>query len=216
MWKLKNLKKNVAWTVAIVGALLGLGATLALADEQAPPPPDQAAPAGEQPAPAAPTAMTTPALTGPLVANPNPASFDLGFLGPVYYNGFVSGLGMWQNNVFPGDQHVLASLSNGQFSFQKTDGLFQYYVQIGAYTIPDLGTPYFNVLTTTGDFFGPIPIAWAKLAPAGRSWRITTLPTIRLCRALTCRFASSISARPAACPMVRPIFSMVLAATPRR
>ena len=153
-------KKSIIPGVVCAWASLGLGANVALADEQP-------APAAEQPAeqPAAPTAMTTPALTGPLVANPNPASFDLGFLGPVYYNGFISGLGMWQNNVFPGDQHTLASLSNGQFSFQKTDGLFQYYVQVGAYTIPALGAPYFNVLTTTGDFFGPVPLAWAKIAP---------------------------------------------------
>jgi hypothetical protein len=149
-------KKSIIPGVVSAWASLGLGANVALADEQP-------APAAEQPA--APTAMTTPALTGPLVANPNPGSFDLGFLGPVYYNGFISGLGMWQNNVFPGDQRVLASLSNGQFSFQKTEGLFQYYVQVGAYTIPDLGAPYFNVLTTTGDFFGPVPIAWAKIAP---------------------------------------------------
>jgi len=149
-------KKSIIPGVVCAWASLGLDANLVLADEQPAPAPEQ---------PAAPTAMTTPALTGPLVANPNPASFDLGFLGPVYYNGFISGLGMWQNNVFPGDQRVLASLSNGQFSFQKNDGLFQYYVQVGAYTIPTLGAPYFNVLTTTGDFFGPVPIAWAKVAP---------------------------------------------------
>jgi hypothetical protein len=156
-------KKNIIPGVVCAWASFGLDANVVLADEQPAPAAEGAAPAAEQPA--APTAMTTPALTGPLVANPNPASFDLGFLGPVYYNGFISGLGMWQNNIFPGDQHVLASLSNGQFSFQKTEGLFQYYVQVGAYTIPALGAPYFNVLTTTGDFFGPVPLAWAKIAP---------------------------------------------------
>src|SRR6516162_7596359 len=151
---MNKLKKSIITGAAAAWVLLGYGAGIARAD-------DQPAPPSEQPAaPAGPTAMTTPAMTGPLVANPNPASFDLGFLGPVYYNGFISGLGMWQNNVFPGDQRVLASLSNGQFSFQKTDGIFQYYVQVGAYTIPDLGAPYFNVLTTTGDFFGPVPITW--------------------------------------------------------
>jgi hypothetical protein len=139
--------------------LFGYGADIAPAEEATEQPP----PAAEQPA--APTAMTTPALTGPLVANPNPTSFELGPLGPVYWTGAVSGLGMWQNNVFPGDQRALASLSNGQFSFQKTDGLFQYYIQVGAYTIPTLGAPYFNVLTTTGDFFGPVPLAWGKVAP---------------------------------------------------
>src|SRR5262249_9135861 len=96
-------KKSIIPGVVCAWASLGLDANL-LADEQ---------PAVATEQPAAPTAMTTPALTGPLVANPNPGSFDLGFLGPVYYNGFISGLGMWQNNVFPGDQRVLASLSNG-------------------------------------------------------------------------------------------------------
>src|ERR1700751_5233365 len=160
---MNKLKKGIIEGPVAAWPLLGYGATVALAEDQPAAPGEQRPPSAEQPA--APTAMTTPALTGPLVANPNPASFDLGFLGPVYYNGFISGLGMWQNNVFPCAQRVLASLSNGQFSFQKTDGIFQYYVQVGAYTIPDLGAPYFNVLTTTGDFFGPVPIAWAKIAP---------------------------------------------------
>ena len=162
---MNKLKNSIISGATVAWALLGSGSVWA--DEPTAPPPagEQPAPAGEQPASAASTAMTTPALTGPLVANPNPISFDAGPLGPVYWTGVVSGLGMWQNNVFPGDQHALASLSNGQFSFQKTDGLFQYYLQVGAYTIPDLGAPYFNVLTTTGDFFGPLPIAWAKVAP---------------------------------------------------
>ena len=121
-------------------------------------------PAAEE-KPAAPTAMTTPVMPGPLTANPNPMSFDLGPLGPVYLTGAVSGLGLWQNNVAPGDQHSAASLSNGQYFFQKIDGLFQYYVQVGAYTIPVVGTPYFNTQKATGDFFGPLPMAWVKLAP---------------------------------------------------
>jgi hypothetical protein len=120
-------------------------------------------PSAEQPA--APTAMTTPSMTGPLAANPNPMSFDLGPLGPVYLTGAISGLGLWQNNPFPDDQRSLASLTNGQFFFQKTDGLLQYYVQVGAYTIPSLGAPYFNTNKATGDFFGPLPMAWAKVAP---------------------------------------------------
>jgi hypothetical protein len=48
---------------------------------------------------------------------------------------------------------------------QKTEGLFQYFVQVGAYTFPGLGAPYFSTATTTGDFFGPVPVAYAKLAP---------------------------------------------------
>ena len=115
--------------------------------------------------PAAPTALTTPSLTGPLAGNPNPISFDAGPLGPVYLTGIVSGLALWQNNPFPGDQRSLGSLSNGQFIFQKTDGILQYYVQAGAYTIPALGTPYFNTPKATGDFFSALPVANLKLAP---------------------------------------------------
>ena len=162
---MKNLKKSIITGTCAALALLGCGTGLAAADDQPAPTGAQPAAAGEQPAPAASTAMTAPALTGPLVANPNPMSLDLGPLGSAYFTGIVSGLGMWQNNVFPGDQHALASLSNGQFSFQKTDGLFQYYLQVGAYTIPALGAPYFNVRTTTGDFYGPVPLAWAKVVP---------------------------------------------------
>jgi hypothetical protein len=120
---------------------------------------------GDQPAveqTTAPTAMTTPAMTGPLAANPNPTSVDAGFLGPVYVTGAVSGLGLWQNNKFPDQEHAQASLSNGQVFLQKTEGLFQYYIDVGAYTIPTLGAPYFSTATTVGDFYGPVPIAWAK------------------------------------------------------
>jgi hypothetical protein len=162
---MNKLRKGIFTSACTAWVLLGYGAGSARADDQPAPAGEQPAPAGEQPAAPTSTAMTTPALTGPLVANPNPMSLDLGPLGSPYFTGIVSGLGMWQNNVFPGDQHALASLSNGQFSFQKTDGLFQYYLQVGAYTIPDLGLPYFNVLTTTGDFYGPVPLAWAKIAP---------------------------------------------------
>lgn len=91
--------------------------------------PVQAEENAEQPAagekPAAPTALTTPPLTGPLAANPEPINFDAGPLGPVYLSGVVTPLYLWQNNPFPGDQRSLGSLSNGQFIFQKTEGLFQ-------------------------------------------------------------------------------------------
>ena len=48
---------------------------------------------------------------------------------------------------------------------QNTEGLFQYYIDVGAYTFPILGVPYFSTGTTVGDFYGPVPIAWAKIAP---------------------------------------------------
>jgi len=128
---------------------------------------DQPAPAaGEQPAaPAGPTAMTTPAMAGPLTANPKPFSFDAGPLGTTYVTGVVSGLGLVQSHPFLGDHEGVASLSNGQVFVQKTDGLFQYFVQVGAYTLPALGTPYFNTAKATGDFFSPLPQAFIKIVP---------------------------------------------------
>jgi hypothetical protein len=93
-------------------------------------------------------------------------SMDAGFVGPVYVTGAVSGLGLWQNNKVPDQQHSLASLSNGQLFLQKPDGLFQYFLDVGAYTFPALGGPYFSTGTTVGDFFGPVPLAFAKIAPA--------------------------------------------------
>jgi hypothetical protein len=155
---MNKLQKGIL-TGAAAWASLILGVTAAPAQEKA----EQPATIEEQPA--APTAMTTPAMTGPLVANPNPMSFDAGPLGPVYVTGAVSGLGLWQNNKFPDQQHSQASLSNGHVFIQKNEGLFQYYIDVGAYTLPVLGAPYFSTATTTGDFYGPVPMAWAKIAP---------------------------------------------------
>ncbi len=155
---MNSLKKSMI-TGAAAWASLVFGVTSAPAQQSDEPP----APAEEQPA--APTAMTTPAMSVPLVANPNPMSMDAGFLGPVYVTGAVSGLGLWQNNKSPDQQHSQASLSNGHLFIQKPEGLFQYYIDVGAYTFPAVGAPYFSTATTTGDFFGPVPIAYAKLAP---------------------------------------------------
>jgi Putative beta-barrel porin-2, OmpL-like. bbp2 len=75
--------------------------------------------------------------------------------------------------------NALADLSNGQFFFQKTDGLFQYFVQLGAYTLPALGTPFVHTAKTTGDFYGPVPQAFAKIAPTDNfSIQAGKLPTL--------------------------------------
>ena len=162
---MNKLKKVIINAAIAAWGLLGYGAAVALAQ-------DQPTPAGEEPAEkpgeqlAAPTAMAIPGMSAPLVANPNPMSMDAGFVGPVYVTGAVSGLGLWQNNKVPDQQHSLASLSNGQLFLQKPDGLFQYFLDVGAYTFPALGGPYFSAGTTVGDFFGPVPLAFAKIAPA--------------------------------------------------
>jgi len=156
---MNRFKKSII-TGAGAWALLALGITAAPAQQSEEQPAEK--PGEEQ---AAPTAMTTPGMSAPLTANPNPMSVDAGFLGPVYVTGAVSGLGLWQNNKFPDQQHSQASLSNGQLFIQKPEGLFQYFLAVGAYTFPALGAPYFSTGTTVGDFFGPVPFAFAKIAP---------------------------------------------------
>jgi hypothetical protein len=124
--------------------------------------------------------MTTPAMSASLAANCNPLTVDLGsFLGKATVTGVVSGLGMWQDPVNPGDRSEQADLSNGQVFIQKTDGLLQYYIQAGIYSIPVLGATYVSAEKLNHQLFGPLPVAYLKLAPSDTfSVQIGKLPTI--------------------------------------
>ena len=110
--------------------------------------------------------LSAPALSGPLVANPNPLAIEGGDLGTFYVTGAVSGLALFQSNSSqaPGDHQTLLDLSNAQISVQKADGLFQFYIQAGQYALPSLGLPYQRA-TTAGAAFGAIPVAYLKIAP---------------------------------------------------
>ncbi|HEY6293023.1 MAG TPA: outer membrane beta-barrel protein [Terriglobia bacterium] len=130
------------------------------------------------PPPAGPTALPTPAITGPLSGLP-PAVFDAGPFGKIAVNGIVSGLGMWQDVPAPGDSNTQAALSNGQIFVQKTDGWFQFYLQAGAYTLPALATPFLATDKTMSDFYGPVPVGFIKLQVAkNTSFLIGELPTL--------------------------------------
>ncbi len=153
-------------------SLLLLAATLpvakpALAQEAQtgatqPAPPSQ--PAGE-PAPA-PAPSLGPSITGPLHYNSNPLHVDGGPLGPIYVSGVISGLGLVQSNHFPGDHSSRGDLSNGQVIVQSTQGLVQFYVQAGGYSIATLGTPYFKAKDYVKDTYGYLPVAYLKLVPS--------------------------------------------------
>jgi len=141
-------------------------------------PADQSATPPAPAAPAAPTALSTPAVTGPL-SNLPPAVFDAGPLGKLSVNGIVSGFGMWQGNHLPGDSNTQAALSNGQVFLQKTDGWFQFYVQAGAYIIPSLGVPFINTDKSISALYGAVPEAFVKLqAGKNTSIEIGSLPTL--------------------------------------
>ena len=130
-------------------------------------------------APPASTAMATPAITPPLTANPNPYSLDLGPLGKTTITGAVTGLALAQDNHVPGDRAARGDLSNGQVFLQKTDGLVQYYLQVGTYSLPTLGTPYLTASKTVDAYYGAVPQAYLKLAPSAEwSFLAGKLPTL--------------------------------------
>jgi hypothetical protein len=110
-------------------------------------------------------ALNTPSMSGPLSANPDPFSIDGGPLGTIYITGVASGLGFWQDNDVPGDLDWRADLSNAQLFVQKTDGLVQFFVDVGAYSQPSLGTPYMVAANAINETFGLVPQAYLKIAP---------------------------------------------------
>ena len=153
-------------TTGLVRAVAALGAGLITMHGYAQTPPSQMPAAAEAASAAASTPTLLPALAGPLVANPKPASHDLGPLGTVYATGIVSGLAQWQNHTSLGDHRSQGDLSNGQVFLNKPDGTAQYFIQAGAYSLPALGTPYVRASHATDDFYGPLPQWFIKLAPS--------------------------------------------------
>jgi len=110
-------------------------------------------------------------MPGPLTGNPNPLSFDVGHFGKIYVTGVVSGLGQWQTNPDPDDSTSQVDLSNGQIFVQKPDGLVQFFIHAGLYSLPSLGTAYVNAINTTTDLYGWVPEAFVTLAPT-QDWSI--------------------------------------------
>jgi hypothetical protein len=135
--------------------------------------------AQNQPAqPSPPSPLSTPAITGPLQAAP-PTTFDAGPFGKISVNGVLDGLGVWTGNYVAGDKSTQAALANGQIFLQKTDGWLQFYIQAGAYDIPSLGVPFLATDKTMSNYYGPVPVAFVKLAP-GKNTNIEVgeLPTL--------------------------------------
>jgi hypothetical protein len=138
------------------------------------------APASSASPAAAPTPvppLTTPAVTGPLQFA-SPTLIDLtGLFGfseapaPIAdllkfdLNGVVSGIGIVQNHAVSGDRSARVDASNAQVMIQKADGLIQYYLQVGAYSVPDLGFQYTSSGRAVDKLWGPLPAAYIKIAP---------------------------------------------------
>jgi hypothetical protein len=141
--------------IATFGAVMTT--SYAFADEPTPA-------AAEETAPPAPPVLL-PAMAGPLAVNSKPNSYDAGPLGTVYVTGIFSGFAQWQNNVVPGDRGHQADVSNAQVFINKPTGLVQFFVQAGAYSLPDIGSPYIRAGKATNGFYEPFSQGFIKLAP---------------------------------------------------
>lgn len=120
-----------------------------------------------------------PGMTGPLSANPNPTKIDAGPLGEVYVTGALSGLAVAQDHVVPGDRDRFGDVSNGQVFIQKTEGMLQFFVQGGIYSLPSLGAGYLKSTDATKMTYGGIPQAFIKFVPNSNfNVMVGKLPTL--------------------------------------
>jgi|SRR5271157_5953675 len=155
LWAVSARAQTATTTTATVPAAAAPAATAPVA-----PGAPAAAPA------AAPTSpVSTPSMTGPLAVNVKPESFDIPDFGKIYVSGAVTGLALTEDNAFPGDRKELADVSNAQVFIQKVDGPFQFFIQAGVYSLPSLGAPYLTAGNATNDLYGPLPVAYIKIAP---------------------------------------------------
>ncbi len=126
--------------------------------------------------------LASPSMTPPLSSNANPLSVEAGPLGKIYVSGQVSGIGYTQSNPFNnglGDKSSYGDLSNAQVEIQKTDGIFQFYVQAGEYSLMSLGTQYIKASEYTPNTYTNVPVAYAKIAPSANfSVMAGRLPTL--------------------------------------
>ncbi len=138
--------------------------------------------AAQTPAAPAPVNLPNPVLGGLLTFDHPPPTLDTGAFGKITIDGLLSGLGLAQSNPTAGDKGAAVDISSAQIFIQKTDGLVQFFVQAGAYAIPDLGAAYrhrSDAGSTWGNDFDALPEAYLKLVPTTNfSIEAGKLPTL--------------------------------------
>ncbi|MBW4038575.1 MAG: porin [Acidobacteria bacterium] len=131
-----------------------------------------------QPTEPAPAPPPMPGMAGPLALAPT-KTIDAGPFGPLDISGVLTGFGSWQGYPIPSDRPARADISNGLLFLQKSTGRVQFFLQVGAYNFPSLGTPLLSTAATVSDYFGPLPVAYLKLAPnQSLSFVIGKLPSL--------------------------------------
>jgi len=109
--------------------------------------------------------LTGGAQAGSIAANSSPLSFDPG-IGKITVTGQLSGLAFYQSNAThsaPGDADAYLDVDNALITVQKTDGMFQFYVQAGAYSFPSVGLPYVKASAIDPAGLGLVPVAYGKV-----------------------------------------------------
>ncbi|WP_236903700.1 outer membrane beta-barrel protein [Cupriavidus malaysiensis] len=145
-------------------ALAILGASPAARAQDATMPTAQ--PATAEPAPTEPTAPATPALQPSIASTLSaaPVRVDAGPLGPLWFGGIVSGLVQGQSHATANDHTWQADLGNAQVFVNKADGMLQFFLQAGYYSVPVLGVPYQRADRATPALFNAVPQGYLKLA----------------------------------------------------
>ncbi|HEX3886122.1 MAG TPA: outer membrane beta-barrel protein [Phenylobacterium sp.] len=167
-----NARKFACLTGAAGLALAAAGA--ARADDT--PPAAAAAPAA---APAGPTALSSPAMSASLSSNADPLNMDWGPLGKIYVSGQLSAFGAAQTAAGSDSQKRKGDISNAQLEIQKTDGVFQFYVQAGIYDLPSLGAPIATSDRLTESTYRYVPVAYIKIVPnSAFNIEVGELPTL--------------------------------------
>jgi hypothetical protein len=126
---------------------------------------------------AAPMPLPMPSMTGPL-STAVPHEFDGGPFGKLEIDGILSGWGSTEGEHNPGVEATIWDVSNAQVFIQKTSGWWQFYLQAGAYNLPDLGVPYLSTKDTINNFYGAFPQGYLKLVKGNFSAEIGALPTL--------------------------------------
>jgi len=174
---------------ALKAELADLNTELAAETEPAAPatdvPQDQGTPApatpaqapATAPAAAAPMPLPSPSMSAPL-ATGIPHEIAAGPFGKVEVTGILSGMGWTEGDHISGDMPTHADVSNAQVFIQKTTGVFQFYLQGGAYNIPALGLPWTRTVDTATGLFGPLPTAYIKLVKGNFNVEVGELPTL--------------------------------------
>lgn len=135
-----------------------------------------AAPA--QAAAAAPTPLASPSMTAPLSTAAPAHTFDAGPFGTIDLTGTLSGFMLTGDNRFAGQKSTYWDVSNAQIFLQKTTGMWQFYLQGGAYNLAALGAPYVDTQHADLDFYGPLPVAYLKFVKGNFSAEVGELPTL--------------------------------------